>query len=108
MFFGLISLCISQNNHKGVTRGSQTDAKVVTMRSPPKWSPSGNELIPQLSPGGRQLTDWSPSGHPVIPTWSTNDTKLIPNWSQIGHKTAGSKVARKWLISGQKGKGGSK
>ena len=84
--FGLISVCISQNNHKVVTKGSQTDPKVVTMRLPSKWSPSGSQLIPQLSPNGCQLTDWSPSGHSVIPTLSPNDPKLIPNWSQIDLK----------------------
>ena len=62
MFFGLISVCISQNNHKVVTKGSPTDPKVVTMQSPSKWSPSGNQVIPQLSPNGHQLTVWSPSG----------------------------------------------
>ena len=78
-FFGLISVCISKNNHKVVTKGSQTDPKVVTMQLPSKWSPSGNQLIPQLSPNDCQLTDWSPSGHSVIPTLSPNDPKLIPN-----------------------------
>ena len=78
-FFGLISVCISQNNHKVVTKGSQTDPKVVTMQLPSKWSPSGNQVIPQLSPNGRQLTDWSPSGHPDIPTRPTSCHQMIPN-----------------------------
>ena len=86
MFFGLISVCISRNNHKVVTKGSQTDPKVVTMQSPSKWSPSGNQVIPQLSPDGRQLTDWSPSGHPDIPTQPTSCHQMIPNWSQIDLK----------------------
>ena len=100
MFFGSISVCISQNNHKVVTKGSQTDPKVVIIQSPSKWSPSGNQVIPQLSPNGRHFTDWSPSGHPDIPTRKTSCHQIIPNWSQSGHKTANSKVAWKRLISG--------
>ena len=48
--FGSISVCISQNKHKVITKVSQTDPKVVTRQSSSKWSPSGNQSIPQLSP----------------------------------------------------------
>ena len=71
--------------------GSQTDPKVITMRSLSKWSPSGNQLIPELSPSGCQFNNWSPSGHPVIPTWPTSCHQMIPNWSQID-----TKLVSKW------------
>ena len=41
--FGSISVCISQNKHKVITKVFQTDPKVVTRQSSSKWSPSGNQ-----------------------------------------------------------------
>ena len=100
MFFALISVCSSQNNHKVVTKGSQTDPKVVTMQSPSKWSPSGNQVIPQLSPNGCQLTDWSPRYPNAVNKLSPNDPKLIPNRSQIGLKVATKQLRAKWPENG--------
>ena len=43
--FGSISICISQNKHKVITKVSETDPKVVTKQSSSKWSPSGNQSL---------------------------------------------------------------
>ena len=73
-FFGLISVCISQNNHKVVTKGSQTDPKVVTMRLPSKWQPIDPSVVTKWLSTHRLVTK-RPLSYPDVVT----DPKLIPN-----------------------------
>ena len=87
MFFGLISVCISRNNHKVVTKGSQTDPKVVTMRLPSKWSPPTHQFVKR------------PPIYPEeVNEWLTIDPKSIPKWSICGQQTTIDVVSKQQAI----------
>ena len=103
--FGSISVCISQNNHKVITKGSQTDPKVgshyaITVQVVTKWQPIDPSVVTKWLSTHRLVTKRPPRYPNAANKLSPNDPKLIPNRSQIGLKVATKQLRAKWPESG--------